>query len=238
MGQIKVTPCDIEGLYIIEPTVHGDNRGYFMETYNQNDMHEAGLDMVFVQDNQSRSVKGVLRGLHFQKEFPQGKLVRVIKGSVFDVAVDLRAGSKTYGKWFGVELTEENKKQFYISEGFAHGFLVLSDEAEFCYKVTDFYHPGDEGGLAWNDPSIGIEWPQVTGKYPGSADPSGYMLEDGTPLIKIISALLISARKIPSGRHLRIHSSSNKIKNAETLYYIGVSAFSLSTHKAIPFTLF
>ena len=138
MGQIKVTPCDIEGLYIIEPTVHGDNRGYFMETYNQNDMHEAGLDMVFVQDNQSRSVKGVLRGLHFQKEFPQGKLVRVIKGSVFDVAVDLRAGSKTYGKWFGVELTEENKKQFYISEGFAHGFLVLSDEAEFCYKVTDF----------------------------------------------------------------------------------------------------
>ena len=157
MGQIKVTPCDIEGLYIIEPTVHGDNRGYFMETYNQN-------------------------GLHFQKEFPQGKLVRVIKGSVFDVAVDLRAGSKTYGKWFGVELTEENKKQFYISEGFAHGFLVLSDEAEFCYKVTDFYHPGDEGGLAWNDPSIGIEWPQVTGKYPGSADPSGYKLEDGTPL--------------------------------------------------------
>ena len=153
MGQIKVTPCDIEGLYIIEPTVHGDNRGYFMETYNQNDMHEAGLDMVFVQDNQSRSVKGVLRGLHFQKEFPQGKLVRVIKGSVFDVAVDLRAGSKTYGKWFGVELTEENKKQFYISEGFAHGFLVLSDE-----------------------------WPQVTGKYPGSADPSGYKLEDGTPL--------------------------------------------------------
>ena len=182
MGQIKVTPCDIEGLYIIEPTVHGDNRGYFMETYNQNDMHEAGLDMVFVQDNQSRSVKGVLRGLHFQKEFPQGKLVRVIKGSVFDVAVDLRAGSKTYGKWFGVELTEENKKQFYISEGFAHGFLVLSDEAEFCYKVTDFYHPGDEDGLAWNDPSIGIEWPQVTGKYPGSADPSGYKLEDGTPL--------------------------------------------------------
>lgn len=182
MGQIKVTPCDIEGLYIIEPTVHGDNRGYFMETYNQNDMHEAGLDMVCVQDNQSSSTKGVLRGLHFQKEFPQGKLVRVIKGSVFDVAVDLRAGSKTYGKWFGVELTEENKKQFYISEGFAHGFLVLSDEAEFCYKVTDFYHPGDEGGLAWNDPSIGIEWPQLVGEYPGNADPSGYKLEDGTPL--------------------------------------------------------
>lgn len=182
MGQIKVTPCDIDGLYIIEPTVHGDSRGYFMETYNQNDMHEAGLDMVFVQDNQSSSSKGVLRGLHFQKEFPQGKLVRVIKGRVFDVAVDLRSDSKTYGKWFGVELTEENKKQFYISEGFAHGFLVLSDTAEFCYKVTDFYHPGDEGGLAWNDPVIGIKWPDITGEYPGNADPSGYTLKDGTPL--------------------------------------------------------
>ena len=159
MGQIKVTKCPIEGLYIIEPTVHGDNRGYFMETYNQRDMQENGLNMVFVQDNQSMSVKGVLRGLHFQKEFPQGKLVRVIKGSVYDVAVDLRAGSETYGKWFGVELTEENKKQFYISEGFAHGFLVLSDTAEFCYKVTDFYHPGDEGGLMYNDPDIGVEWP-------------------------------------------------------------------------------
>jgi len=169
MGQIKVTKCPIEGLYIIEPTVHGDNRGYFMETYNQRDMQENGLNMVFVQDNQSMSVKGVLRGLHFQKEYPQGKLVRVIKGSVFDVAVDLRAGSETYGKWFGVELTEENKKQFYISEGFAHGFLVLSDTAEFCYKVTDFYHPGDEGGLAWNDPAIGIEWPRLTGEYQGTA---------------------------------------------------------------------
>ena len=128
------------------------------------------------------SVKGVLRGLHFQKEFPQGKLVRVIKGRVFDVAVDLRSGSKTFGQWFGVELSEENKKQFYISEGFAHGFLVLSDTAEFCYKVTDFYHPGDEGGLAWNDPEIGIEWPEVQGAYPGSADASGYTMEDGTKL--------------------------------------------------------
>ena len=182
MGQIKVTPCDIEGLYIIVPTVHGDNRGYFMETYNQNDMHEAGLDMVFVQDNQSRSVKGVLRGLHFQKEFPQGKLVRVIKGSVFDVAVDLRSESKTYGKWYGVELTAENKKQFLIPQGFAHGFLVLSDVAEFCYKVNDFWHPNDEGGMAWNDPEIGIEWPQLVGEYPGSADASGYALEDGTKL--------------------------------------------------------
>ena len=142
MGQIKVTPCHIEGLYIIEPTVHGDQRGYFMETYNQRDMEEAGLTMNFVQDNQSCSSKGVLRGLHFQKEHPQGKLVRVVRGSVFDVAVDLRSGSPTYGQWFGVELTEENKKQFYISEGFAHGFLVLSDIAEFCYKCTDFYRPG------------------------------------------------------------------------------------------------
>lgn len=182
MGQIKVTKCPIEGLYVIEPAVHGDERGYFMETYSLRDMQEAGLDMVFVQDNQSMSRKGVLRGLHFQKEHPQGKLVRVIKGSVFDVAVDLRAGSETYGKWYGVELTEENKKQFYISEGFAHGFLVLSDTAEFCYKCTDFYHPGDEGGLAWNDPAIGIQWPEVVGTYPGSATAEGYTLTDGTAL--------------------------------------------------------
>ena len=182
MGQIKVTKCPIEGLYIIEPTVHGDQRGYFMETYNQRDMAEAGLNMVFVQDNQSMSTKGVLRGMHFQKEYPQGKLVRVIKGRVFDVAVDLRAGSETYGQWYGVELTEENKKQFYVSEGFAHGFLVLSDTAEFCYKVTDFYRPGDEGGLAWNDPEIGIRWPEIQGDYPGSASGAGYTLADGTPL--------------------------------------------------------
>ena len=182
MGQLKLTKAPIEGLYIIEPTVHGDARGYFMETYNQKDMQELGLNMKFVQDNQSMSVKGVLRGLHFQKEFPQGKLVRVIKGSVFDVAVDLRADSKTYGQWFGVELTEENKKQFYISEGFAHGFLVLSDTAEFCYKVTDFYHPGDEGGLAWNDPEIGIEWPELVGEYSGTASAQGYTLKDGTSL--------------------------------------------------------
>lgn len=182
MGQIKVTKAPIEGLYIIEPTVHGDNRGYFVETYNQRDMEEAGLDMKFVQDNQSSSVKGVLRGLHFQKEFPQGKLVRAIRGSVFDVAVDLRKNSSTYGQWYGIELTEENHKQFYISPGFAHGFLVLSDVAEFCYKCTDFYHPGDEGGLAWNDPAIGIDWPSLVGSYPGSADASGYTLEDGTAL--------------------------------------------------------
>lgn len=182
MGQIKVIKAPIEGLYVIEPSVHGDARGYFMETYNQKDMHEAGLDMVFVQDNQSMSTKGVLRGLHFQKQYPQGKLVRVIKGSVYDVAVDLREGSPTYGQYYGVELTEENKKQFYISEGFAHGFLVLSDVAEFCYKVTDFWHPGDESGLAWNDPEINIQWPQLRGAYPGSASAEGYTLEDGTPL--------------------------------------------------------
>ncbi|MBE6001224.1 MAG: dTDP-4-dehydrorhamnose 3,5-epimerase [Sarcina sp.] len=182
MGQIQVEKTPIEGLYVIEPTVHGDERGYFMETYNQNDMHEAGLDMVFVQDNQSMSAKGVLRGLHFQKQYPQGKLVRVIKGEVFDVAVDLREGSPTYGEYYGIVLSEENKKQFYISEGFAHGFLVLSETAEFCYKVTDFYHPGDEGGLAWNDPQIGIDWPQIRGTYPGSADCAGYTMEDGTPL--------------------------------------------------------
>ena len=163
MGKITVTPCDIEGLYVIEPTVFKDERGYFVETYNQNDMKEAGLDMVFVQDNQSMSTRGVLRGLHFQKQFPQGKLVRVVRGKVFDVAVDLRSNSKTYGKWFGVELSAENMKQFYIPEGFAHGFLVLSDEAEFCYKCTDFYHPGDEGGLTWNDPEIGVEWPLEEG---------------------------------------------------------------------------
>ena len=182
MGQIRVTKLEIPGLCLIEPAVHGDNRGYFMETYSLRDMQENGLDMVFVQDNQSMSVKGVLRGLHFQKQFPQGKLVRVIRGSVFDVAVDLRPGSETYGKWFGVELTEENKKQFYIPEGFAHGFLVLSDTAEFCYKCTDFYHPGDEGGLAWNDPKIGIEWPTLVGEYKGSASAEGYTLADGTPL--------------------------------------------------------
>lgn len=182
MGQIKVTKAPIEGLYIIEPTVHGDSRGYFMETYNQRDMEEAGLDMIFVQDNQSMSSKGVIRGLHFQINHPQGKLVRVIKGRVFDVAVDMREGSPTYLQWFGDELSDENKKQFYISPGFAHGFLVLSDTAEFCYKCTDFYHPIDEGGLAWNDPKIGIEWPELVGEYQGSASAEGYSLADGTPL--------------------------------------------------------
>lgn len=182
MGKITVTKCEIEGLCVIEPTVFKDERGFFMETYNQNDFVEAGLDMVFVQDNQSMSTKGVLRGLHFQKNFPQGKLVRVVRGTVFDVAVDLRKSSATFGKWFGVELSAENKKQFYIPEGFAHGFLVLSDIAEFCYKCTDFYHPGDEGGLAWNDPEIGIDWCGVTGDYDGTASAESYKMADGTPL--------------------------------------------------------
>ncbi len=172
----------IEGLCLIEPMVHGDARGYFMETYNQRDMEEMGFHIDFVQDNQSISAKGVLRGLHFQKRYPQCKLVRVIRGSVFDVAVDLRSDSKTYGKWYGVELTAENKKQFLIPEGFAHGFLVLSDEAEFCYKVNDFWHANDEGGLAWNDPEIGIRWPKLLGEYSGSARGDGYHLDDGTPL--------------------------------------------------------
>lgn len=184
MGQITVekNAAGIEGLCIITPAVHGDDRGYFMETYSQRDMEEAGLDITFVQDNQSMSVKGVLRGLHFQKQYPQTKLVRVIKGSVFDVAVDLRSGSATYGKWYGIVLTEENKKQFLIPRGFAHGFLVLSETAEFCYKCDDFYHPNDEGGLAWNDPEIGIIWPEVTGVYQGTASAQGYGMADGTPL--------------------------------------------------------
>lgn len=159
MVKIVVSGCDIEGLYIIEPKVFYDSRGYFMESYNKNDFYAEGLKMDFVQDNQSMSSKGVLRGLHFQKEHPQGKLVRVLRGEVFDVAVDIRKGSKTFGKWYGVILSAENKKQFYISEGFAHGFLVLSDEVEFAYKCTDFYRPDDEGGIIWNDSDIGIDWP-------------------------------------------------------------------------------
>ena len=184
MGQIVVEKNigGIEGVCLITPTCHGDDRGYFMETYNQRELQEAGICEVFVQDNQSKSVKGVLRGLHFQKQYPQCKLVRVTKGEVFDVAVDLRKDSKTYGKWCGQILSEENKQQLFIPRGFAHGFLVLSDEAEFCYKVTDFWHPNDEGGLAWNDPQIGIVWPQVTGDYPGDASAAGYQLEDKTPL--------------------------------------------------------
>ncbi len=163
MGQITVETCEIEGLKVITPKVFGDPRGYFFESYNKNDFVNAGITCEFVQDNQSSSKRGVLRGLHFQKNFPQDKLVRCINGEVFDVAVDLRRDSKTFGKWFGVVLSAENKKQFYIPKGFAHGFLVLSDYAEFAYKCSDFYHPDDEGGLIWNDPDIGVEWPLQEG---------------------------------------------------------------------------
>ena len=184
MGQIRVEKNvgGIEGLCVITPAVHDDARGYFMETYSERDMREAGIDVRFVQDNQSMSVKGVLRGLHFQKQYPQTKLVRVVRGAVFDVAVDLRAKSETYGKWYGVTLSAENKKQFLIPKGFAHGFLVLSDEAEFCYKCDDFYHSNDEGGLAWNDPEIGVEWPDVKGEYKGNASAEGYTLGEDTAL--------------------------------------------------------
>lgn len=184
MGQIAVEKNvnGIEGLCVITPTVHGDSRGYFMETYSQRDMAEVGLKISFVQDNQSMSTKGVLRGLHFQKLYPQTKLVRVINGTVFDVAVDIRRGSKTYGKWHGEILSKENNKQFLIPRGFAHGFLVLSEYAEFCYKCDDFYHPNDEGGIAWNDPQLGIVWPKLEGRYNGTASSDGYMV-NGTPLI-------------------------------------------------------
>lgn len=163
MGKFNFIKTPIEGVTVIEPTVFGDNRGYFMETYQYEEFKAAGLDMVFVQDNQSKSKKGVLRGLHYQTRNSQGKLVRVIKGEVYDVAVDLRQNSETFGKYFGVLLSEENKKQFYIPEGFAHGFLVLSDEAEFVYKCTNYYDPTSEAGLMWNDPDIGIEWPLEDG---------------------------------------------------------------------------
>jgi len=159
MGEIKVETCGIEGLKVITPTVFGDERGYFYESYHYEAYKAAGIPEVFVQDNQSAGRRGVLRGLHFQKQFPQDKLVRVIRGEVFDVAVDLREGSVTFGKWYGVRLSEENKKQFFVPKNFAHGYLVLSDYAEFCYKCTDFYHPGDEGGIVYDDPAIGIQWP-------------------------------------------------------------------------------
>lgn len=159
MGNFNFIETKIKDLYIIEPKVFGDDRGYFMESYNRNDFVEAGLDMIFVQDNESKSRKGVLRGMHFQTKHTQGKLVRVTQGAVYDVAVDLRKESPTYGQWEGILLTGENKKQFYVPEGFAHGFLVVSDEAVFNYKCTDFYAPEYDSGLLWNDPDVGIEWP-------------------------------------------------------------------------------
>lgn len=163
MGKFKRTNTSIEGVCIIEPTVFGDDRGYFMETYSKADFEEIGITCEFVQDNQSKSKKGVLRGLHFQKENTQAKLVRCISGEVFDVAVDLRPGSNTYGKWEGVILSAENKKMFMIPKGFAHGFLVLSETAEFAYKCDDIYNHAAEGGLKWDDPEIGIVWPEIPG---------------------------------------------------------------------------
>ena len=162
-GNFTFTETDIKGAFVIDVKKYGDNRGYFMETYKESDFRAAGLDYKFVQDNQSSSKKGVLRGLHFQKTFPQAKLVRVISGEVFDVAVDLRAGSETYGKWVGVLLSQENNRQFLIPRGFAHGFVVLSDYAEFAYKCDELYHPEDEGGILWNDPDIAVEWPITEG---------------------------------------------------------------------------
>lgn len=159
MSKFNFIKTDIDGMFIIEPTVFGDNRGYFLETYHYNEFKKAGIDVEFVQDNQSKSRRGVLRGLHFQTKKPQGKLVRVIKGEVFDVGVDLRKGSRTFGKWVGAILSDENKRQLYIPAGFAHGFLVLSEEAEFVYKCTDFYDPQNEGGIIYNDKDIAIDWP-------------------------------------------------------------------------------
>ena len=163
MGKFNFIKTSIDGVIIVEPTAFGDSRGYFMETYQKEDFIKGGISVDFVQDNQSMSTKGVLRGLHFQNQYSQSKLVRCIRGEVFDVAVDLREGSATFGKWEGVILSAENKRQFFIPKNFAHGFLVLSDEAEFVYKVDDFYHPNDEGGLMWNDPDIGVEWPITDG---------------------------------------------------------------------------
>ena len=185
MGQIKIERNidGIEGLCVIEPMIHEDDRGYFMETYNAKEMKEAGIGLTFVQDNESCSVKGVLRGLHYQKRYPQTKLIRVLQGEVYDVAVDLRKDSPSFGKHFGIILSDDNRKQLLVPKGCAHGFLVLSDIAKIAYKCDDLYHPDDEYGLAWNDPDIGILWPGIVGEYKGSADPETYALTDGTKLI-------------------------------------------------------
>lgn len=159
MGKFKKIATGIEGVSIIESIIFEDNRGFFMETYSKREFEEIGIDTEFVQDNHSKSTKGVLRGLHFQKEHPQSKLVRVLKGEIYDVVVDLRKNSATYGKYYGIFLSEENKLQLLVPKGFAHGFLVISEEAEFVYKCDDFYHQGDESGLIWNDATIGIKWP-------------------------------------------------------------------------------
>ena len=187
MGQITVEKDlgGIAGLCLVTPALHGDERGYFMETYNVRDMAQAGIEALFVQDNQSRSRKGVLRGLHYQKQHPQAKLVRVISGEVFDVAVDLRPGSATYGHWHGEVLSAENRHQMFIPRGFAHGFLVLSDTAEFCYKCDELYHPEDEGGLAWDDPTIGVRWPAVDAPLLISAKDRANPPLDAVPRLEI-----------------------------------------------------
>ena len=187
IGNFTFTPTALEGLTIVDAKVFGDQRGYFTETYKKPDFVAAGIDCEFVQDNQSASVKGVLRGLHFQREHPQAKLLRVIRGCVFDVAVDLREGSATFGRWEGTILSAENHRQFFIPRGFAHGFLVLSDGAEICYKCDDVYHPNDEGGLIWSDPDIGIEWPALDGDE--ALDPEKLVLNDrdaNLPLLREI----------------------------------------------------
>lgn len=186
-GNFTFTKSSIDGVVIVDVKKYGDNRGYFMETYKRPDFEVGGITCAFVQDNQSSSTRGVLRGLHFQIEHPQAKLVRVVRGSVFDVAVDLRKGSPTWGAWEGVVLSAENCRQLFIPRGFAHGFLVLSDEAEFCYKCDDIYHPGDEGGLMWNDPEIGIEWPAIEGDE--AFDPSKVILSDKDKFHSPLSSL-------------------------------------------------
>lgn len=169
-GNFTFTTTSIPGVIVVDVRSYGDERGYFMETYKQPDFVAGGIDCTFVQDNQSSSTKGVLRGMHFQIEHPQAKLVRVVRGAVFDVCVDLRPQSPTWGQWAGAVLTAENRRQLFIPRGFAHGFLVLSDEAEFCYKCDDVYRPGDEGGIMWNDPAVGIEWPALEGDEAFCAD--------------------------------------------------------------------
>lgn len=186
-GNFTFTDTSIEGVKIIDAKSFGDPRGYFMETYKRPDFVAGGIDCEFVQDNQSSSVKGVLRGMHFQIEHPQAKLVRVVKGTVFDVCIDLRPGSPTWGVWEGAVLSAENHRQFFIPRGFAHGFLVLSDVAEFCYKCDDIYHPGDEGGIMWNDPAVGIEWPALEGD--DAFDPSKLILSDKDKLHPPLSAI-------------------------------------------------
>ena len=186
-GNFMFYDTSIEGVKVVEVKLFGDARGGFMETYRQENFVAGGIDASFVQDNQSYSVQGVLRGLHFQIEHPQAKLVRVISGTVFDVAVDLREGSPTWGQWEGVILSAENRRQFFVPRGFAHGFLVLSETAEFCYKCDDVYHPGDEGGIMWNDPELGVEWPAFIGEK--SLDPAKVILSDKDKIHPALSTL-------------------------------------------------